>query len=161
VELGPAQGGGNGAEQEHGIEEDKAADSGVRVLAKNHESDEPDGRALEVQFFGGPVGQGHTGGSPEGVELAHEGVIELGRICLAGLELERAIVACQIAAETDQKFTGRRVDVEVEFSLEIMASKLAKAGLHLVSASRTERTAEGRLTDCASSHVTIFESPIL
>ena len=80
VEPGPAQHGGEGEAQQHGIQEDKAADGGVRVLAEHHQRDEPDGRSLEVQLVGGVVGQRDADGAEEGVERPHERVVELVRV---------------------------------------------------------------------------------
>lgn len=135
MELGPAQSGGHGTEEEHRIEEDEAADGGVRVLAKNHESDEPDGRELEVKRLGGKVGQGNAHGTPKSVELAHEGVVDFLGISLAGLELERSIVARKQSAQTNEELSGRRVNIEVEFALEVMATKLSETVRCIVLAS--------------------------
>lgn len=142
VELGPAQSRSDGAEQEHGVEENKAADGGVRVLAEDHESNEPNSSASEVQLLGRPVCQGDAGSSPEGIELAHEGVVELRRVCLAGLELERAIVASQIATQTDQEFTGRGMDIEVELAFQVMAAKLSETVRLTVSIATLSKTGQ-------------------
>ena len=106
VELDPAEGGGHSSEQEHRVEEDETANRGVRVFAEDHESDEPHGGELEVKLLSRPVRHGYASSTPEGVELAHESVVELLGVCLAGLELERSIVPSQVPAEPDQKFTG-------------------------------------------------------
>lgn len=107
MELGPAEGGRNSAEKQHRVEKDKAADGGVRVFTKDHESNKPDGSAPEIELFGGPVGHRHTDGAPEGVELAHEGVVDLGRVGLTRLELEGSIVTGEVSAEADEELTGR------------------------------------------------------
>lgn len=106
VELGPAESGRNSSEKEHRVEQDEAADGGIRVLAEDHQGDEPDGRAPELELLGGPVGHGHADGAPEGVELAHEGVVDLGRVGLTRLELEGTIVAGEISAEADEELSG-------------------------------------------------------
>lgn len=126
VELGPAESGGDGAEEKHRVQEDEAADGGVRVLAEDHQGDEPDSGAAEVEFLCGPVGHGHAHGAPEGVELAHKGVVDLLGVGFAGFELEGSIVAGEISAEADKQLSGGGMDVKVEFALEVVASKLAK-----------------------------------
>lgn len=162
MELGPAQSGGNGTEKKHRVEEDETADGGVRVLAENHESDEPDGRELEAKLLGGIVGHGNTHGSPESVELAHEGVVDFRGVGLAGLELERSIVTSKQSAQTNEELSGRRVDIEVELALEVVATELSETVRCIVSASLEIC---GIWTDgCAhwaSSHVTMGERPIL
>lgn len=135
MELGPAQRGGHGTKEEHRVEEDEAADGGVRVLAENHKSDEPDGRELEAKLLGGIIGQGNANGTPESVELAHEGIVDLLGVGLAGLELERTIVASEQSAQTNEKLSGRRVDIEVELALEVVATKLSETVRCLGSAS--------------------------
>lgn len=88
MEFRPAEDSGNSTEQEHGVEKNEAADGGVRVLAENHQSDQPDSRALQVQLTGGKVSQRNAENAPEGIECAHKGVVELFGIGLAGFELE-------------------------------------------------------------------------
>lgn len=162
MELGPAQSGGHGTEEEHRVEEDEATNGGVRVLAENHESDEPDGRELEAELLGGIVGHGNAHGSPESVELAHEGVVDFLGVGLAGLELERSIVTGKQSAQTNEELSGRRVDIEVKLALEVVATKLSETVRCIVSASfdiygiRVDRCAYW-----ASSHVTMGERPIL
>ena len=51
VELGPAEHGREGEEEQHRVQQDKPADSGIGVLDKDHERHEPDSRPLEVQLL--------------------------------------------------------------------------------------------------------------
>lgn len=97
VELGPAENGCEGEAEQHRVEKDEPADGRVRVLEQNSERDEPDGWPPEVERLRSVVGQGNADGSESAVEQAHEGVVELRRVCLAGLELERAVVSSQIS----------------------------------------------------------------
>ena len=180
VELGPAESGSDGAKQEHRVEEDEAADGGVRVFAENHQGDEPDGGAAELKLLGGPVGHGHADGSPEGIELAHEGVVDLLGVRLARLELEGSIVTGEVSAEADEELSGRGLrsvsegslvdcvreggtcmHVEVEFALQIVAAELSKTvGDGCQRSRRIAREGAG-WTHWASSQVTIGERPIL
>ena len=127
MELGPAEHGGECEAEQHRVEEDETADGGVRVLAKNSQSNKPDGRSPEVQFFCSQVGQWHADGAERGVEKAHEGVVQLLRVCLARLELKRSVVSCEVARETDQHLAEGRVDIEVELALEVVGTELAEA----------------------------------
>ena len=88
VELGPAENCGECKAEKHRVEEDEAADSGVRVLTKNSQSNKPDGWPPEVQFFRREVCQWHADSTKCGVEKAHEGVVQLLRVSLARFELE-------------------------------------------------------------------------
>ena len=109
VELSPAEDGGDSAEEEHRVEQDKAADGGIRVLAEDHEGDEPDSRSPQVQLLGREVGQGNAQDPPESIERAHEGIVKLLGIGLTGLELEGAIVSGKDTGETDEDFAEGRV----------------------------------------------------
>ena len=120
VELGPAEDGGEGEAEEHGVEENEAADSGVRVLAENSQGDEPDGRPPEVQLLCSEVGQRNADGAKCRVEEAHEGVVQLRGVRFSGLELERAIVSCEVSGQTDEHLSERWVDIEVELALEVV-----------------------------------------
>lgn len=109
VEFGPAEDGGYSTEKEHRVEEDEAADGRIRVFAENHEGDEPDSRTPQVQLLRGVIRQWNTEYSPEGIERAHKGVVELLGVGLAGLELERSIVSGEDSREADKDFTERGV----------------------------------------------------
>lgn len=102
VEFGPAKNSSHGTREEHGVEKDEAADGRVRVLAEDHQRNEPDRRTPQVELLSGPVGHGNTDGAEEGVELAHKGVVDIFGVSLAGLELERAVVTCKVARQTDE-----------------------------------------------------------
>ena len=97
VELGPAEDSGECEAKQHRVEKDEAADGGVRVLAEHSQGNEPDGRSPEVQFLRGEVGQGDADGTEGRVKETHEGVIQLRRVCLARLELERPVVSCEVS----------------------------------------------------------------
>jgi len=97
VESRPAKNRCEREAEKHGVEKNEPADSGVRVLEENHDSDEPDGGSLEVQLPRCEVGQRDAGSTERGVENAHEGVVELLGVCLPRLELERSIVSCQVS----------------------------------------------------------------
>lgn len=127
MKFGPAEDGGECEAEQHGIKENETADGGVRVLAKNSQSDEPYSRSPEVQFLCSEVGQRYADSTERGVEEAHEGVVQLLRICFARLEFERSVVSCEVARETDQHFSKRRVDIEVELALEVVGTELAEA----------------------------------
>ena len=116
MKFRPAQNSGESEAQEHRIEKDEPADGGVRILAQNHKGDEPNGRTLEVHLAGGVVGQWYTHSSKEGIESTHEGVVELIRVFLSGLEFEGTIVACHVTRQSNQHLSKRRVHIEVEFS---------------------------------------------
>lgn len=83
VELGPAESSGDSAKQEHRIEEDEAADCGIRILTEDHQSNKPDGSAAKIELLSSPIGHGNANSAPEGIELAHEGVVDIGGVGLA------------------------------------------------------------------------------
>lgn len=97
VELGPAENRSNGTAEEHRVEQDEAADGGVRVLTEHHQRNEPHSRALQVELLGSPVGHGHADSTKDGIELAHKSVVDILGVLLARLELKRAVVSRQVA----------------------------------------------------------------
>ncbi len=48
VEFGPTEHGREGKEQQHTIEQNKPADSGVAILAQNHRRHKPHRRSFEM-----------------------------------------------------------------------------------------------------------------
>lgn len=80
-----------------------------------------------MQFFGSEVGKGNADDTEEGVEGAHEGVVELLRIVFTRLEFERTVVTSHDTRETDEHFTERGVDIEVVFVLNVVASEFTEA----------------------------------
>ena len=88
VKSSPAQHSCKCEAQKHGIQKNESADRGIGIFAKNHQSDEPNGRSFEVQFAGSVVGERDADGTKKGVERPHEGVVELIRILLSRLEFE-------------------------------------------------------------------------
>jgi hypothetical protein len=133
VEPRPAEDGGEGEEQKHAVEQDEPADRRVAVLKQHHGCHQPDGGALKVQLLGGEVGERNAEGAEGGIEQAHEGVVELFRVGLAGLEFEGAVVVGEVAGQADEHFAERRVDIEVELALEVVRTKLAEAVVEVVS----------------------------
>lgn len=83
VELGPAKNSGHCTTEKHGVEKDESADGRVRVLAENHEGDEPHSRALQIELFGSPIGHGNADGAEQGIELAHKGIVDIRRVGLS------------------------------------------------------------------------------
>jgi hypothetical protein len=133
VEPRPAEHSGESEEQKHTVEQDEPADRGVAVLEEHHSRHEPDGRALEVQLFGSEVREGNAERAESGVEQAHESVVELFGVSLAGLELEGAVVVSEVAGEANKHLSERRVDIEVELALEVVGTELAEAVIESVS----------------------------
>jgi hypothetical protein len=126
VELGPAQNCGNSTAKQHGVEQNKAANGGVGVLAKDHERDEPDGRLPQVELLSSVIGHWDTDDAEEGIESAHESVVEFFGVFLARLELECTVVAGEDTGETNEHLAERGVDVEVVFMLDVVASEFAE-----------------------------------
>jgi hypothetical protein len=114
VEPGPAEDGGESEEQDHC-------------------SNQPDRRPLEVELLCGEVCERDAEGAKGRVEQAHESVVELFRVGLAGLELEGAIVVCEVAGQTDEHFAERRVDIEVELAFEVVGTEFTEAVVRMVS----------------------------
>jgi len=133
VKPRPAEHSGESEEQEHAVEQNEPADRGVAVLEEHHSRDEPDGRALEVQLLGSEVRERNAERAKGGVEQAHESVVELFGVCLAGLELEGAVVVGEVAGEANKHLSKRRVDIEVELALEVVRTELAEAVIEPVS----------------------------
>jgi hypothetical protein len=129
MEFGPAENSCEGEAEQHGVEENESADSGVRVLAEDSQCDEPDSGSPEVQFLRSKVCQGNADGAKSGIEEAHEGVVQLLRVCLSRFELKRSVVSCEVTGEADEHFSERRVDIEVEFALEVVRSKFTETVL--------------------------------
>lgn len=126
VEFGPAKSGSKGSAKKHGVEENEAADCGVRVLAEHHQGNKPDGRSGQLELLGSKVGHGDTSNAKGGIKGSHECIVDIFGIFLARLEFEGSVVAGEDSGEAYQHLSERRVDVEVVFMLDIVASKLAK-----------------------------------
>jgi hypothetical protein len=127
VELGQTQDGGDSATEQHGVEQDETADGGVGVLAEDHEGDEPDGGAGELELAGRVVCHGDAHYTEEGVEDSHKGVVDLLGVLLSGLELEGSVVASENTRQADQHLSERWVDIEIVFVLDVVAAELAEA----------------------------------
>ena len=129
VKLRPAKDRGEGEEQQHTIQQDEPADSRIAVLKQHHSSNQPHRGPLEMQLPRRKIRQRHAHG-PEGrIEQAHIGIIQLFGVRLTTLKLEGSIVACQVARQTDQHLAEGRVDVEVEFALEVVGAEFAEVCL--------------------------------
>jgi hypothetical protein len=126
VELGPAEDSSDGATQQHGVEKNESANGGVRVLAKNHQSNEPDSRAAQLELSSSEISQGNANNAKGGIEGTHKGIIDIFRVFFARLKLERSVVTSEDSRETDEHLAERRVDIEVVFMLNVVASKLAE-----------------------------------
>ena len=132
VEPGPAEDGCKSEEQEHAVKQDEPADRSVAVLEQNHGSNQPDRRPLEVELLGGEVCERDAECAKGGVKQAHERVVELFRVGLAGLEFEGTIVVCEVAGQTDEHFAERRVDIEVELAFEVVGTEFTEAVVRMV-----------------------------
>lgn len=116
MELGPAEGRGDSAAEQHGVEEDESADGCVRVLAKHHQGDEPDSGAAEIELFCRPISHWHADCAEKGIELAHEGVVYFLGICFARLELEGTVVPGKVPRQSNQELAqGRLRHVRIIF----------------------------------------------
>jgi hypothetical protein len=120
VESGKAEHGRESEEKQHGIQQNEAADGGVRVLAQNHQGHEPSTSLRQPELLCRVVRQRNAERSEGGIEDSHEGVVDLRRVFLSGLEFERAIVTGQVSRQTNEYLPQRRVDIEVELSFQIM-----------------------------------------
>jgi len=129
VETSPAENSGESKEEKHRVEQNETTDGGVRVLEQNHQGDEPSGGLAEVELLCSVVGQGDAQSTESCVELAHEDVVDLLGISLTRLELEGTVVTGQITRKANQHLSQRRVDIEVEFALEVVRAKFAKMRL--------------------------------
>lgn len=127
VELGPAKDGSDCSAKEHRIEQDESADGGVRVFAKNHESNEPNSRASQLQLAGRVVSHGNADNAEEGIECTHKGIVDIFGVLFTGLEFEGTVIASENSRETNEHLAEGRVDIEVVFVLNIVASELSKA----------------------------------
>lgn len=120
MKLGPAKDSCECEAEQHGVEQNEAADGGVRILAQHSQRHEPDSRPLEVELLRGEVCQRNADSAKCRVEEAHEGVIQLLRVCLSRLELERSIISCEVARETNEHLSKRRMDIEVKLPLKVV-----------------------------------------
>lgn len=127
VESCPAQGCCESEAKKHRIQQDKARDCRVRVLEQNHQADQPDCGTAEIQLARGVVGERHADDAKHGVEGAHESVIHILRVLLAGLELKRSVVASKIARKAHKHLPERGMHIKVELALQVVGSELSKA----------------------------------
>lgn len=128
MEFGPAENSGKGEEQQHRVEENESADSGVGVLAKHHQGHKPDGQFPEVQFLCRVVCQWDAKSTECCVEDSHGCIVQIYRVGLARFELERAIVSSDVSRKTNEHFTERRVDIEVELAFEVVGPEFTETG---------------------------------
>lgn len=133
VEPRPAEDSSKSEEQKHAVEQNEPANRGVAVLEQDHGRHQPDCRALEVQLSSGEVGERDAEGTEGGVEQAHESVVELFGVGLAGLEFEGAIVVGEVARKANKHLAERRVDIEIELALEVVGTEFTEAVIELVS----------------------------
>jgi hypothetical protein len=122
-----AQRGGKGEAQQHGVEENEPRDGGVGVFKQYHQTDQPDSRPAEIHLPSRIVCKRNTHDPESRIEHAHEGVVDVFWIGLAGLELERPIVTGQVTGQTNQHLSQGRMNVEVELALQVMRAEFSKA----------------------------------
>ena len=139
MELSPAKNRGKCEAEQHGIEENEPADSGVRVLEENHHGDQPNGGSPEVELPRREVRQWNADSPEKCVKHTHEGVVELLWICLSRLEFKRPIVPCHVSREADQHLSEWGMDIEVELALKVMRTELPETGLRVSNAPKQER----------------------
>ena len=128
MKLGPAQHRRESKKQQHRVQQNEPRNRRIRVLKQHHQRHKPDRRTAKVQLLGRIVGEGHAEGAEGGVEEPHEGVVDVLGVFLARLEFEGAVVAGQVAGETDEHLSERWVHVEVEFAFEVVGAEFAEAG---------------------------------
>ena len=128
MNLRPTQHRRESKKQQHRIQQNKPRNRGIRVLKQHHQRHQPDGRTAEIQLLGRIVSEGHAEGAEGGVEEPHEGIVDVLGVFLAGLEFEGAVVAGEVAGETDEHFPEGWVHVEVEFAFEVVGAEFAEAG---------------------------------
>jgi hypothetical protein len=126
MEFGPAEDSCECKEQQHGVQQNETTDRGVGVLAQNHQGDEPNGKFAEVELLGRVVSDWHAHCTKGGVENAHECVVQVFWVSLTRLEFEGTVVASEVAGETDEHLSERRVNIKVEFALEVVGTELAE-----------------------------------
>lgn len=97
MESGPAKHRRKREAKQHRIQQNKSTDSSIRVLAQHHQGNEPNSRTLKVHLASGIICQWNRDSTEEGVECAHDGIVELFRVFLARLEFEGAVVPCEVA----------------------------------------------------------------
>jgi hypothetical protein len=102
MEPSPAEYSSERKTEEHGIQKDESANGCVGVLAQDHKCNEPNSRALEVQLARSIIRKRYANSPEESVEGTHEGIIEFIWIFLPRFELERPIIACKVAGETNE-----------------------------------------------------------
>lgn len=126
MKLSPAENRREREEQQHRIQQNETTDGSVRILAQNHKRNKPDGQLAEVQLLCRVICERDAHGAESRVEDTHEGVIQVFWVCFARFEFEGAVIACEVAGETDEHFAQGRVDIEVKFAFEVVRSELAE-----------------------------------
>ena len=138
VESGPAHHRGESEAEQHRVEENEPGDGRVGILTQHHQTDQPDSGPTEVELPSGIVSKRHTYNTEHGIEGAHKGVVDIFWILFSGLEFKGTIVSREETRQTNEHFSERRVDVEVELTLQIVGTKLAEA-IHVSYQSRSLR----------------------
>lgn len=127
MEFGPAKSCRKGKTEQHGIEQDEPRNRRVGVLEEDHQTDQPDSGSAKIEFAGGEICERDAYHAKEGVEKTHKCVIDVFRILLSRFKLEGSIVARQISRQADQHLPQGWMDVEVEFTLNIVGAKFSEA----------------------------------
>lgn len=127
VESCPAQRGCEGEAEKHGIQKNEAGNGRIRVLKENHQADQPDGGPAEIQIASSVVGERDTDDAKQSIEGAHKSIVHIFRVLLAGLELKGSVVAGKVARKANKHLTQGRMNIEVEFALQIVRTELSEA----------------------------------
>lgn len=102
-------------------------DTSAVLTTKDHQRNQPRCHLRELELLCREVCQRNTESTESGIEYSHRRVVDLRRIMFAGLELERTIVACEVAGQAYQHLSQWGMDIEVELAFQIMRSKLSEA----------------------------------
>lgn len=150
--------GGEGEEEEHGVEKNEAANDEPCVVAKHHDRQQMARTPIPPQCSTCAVGEWDHGHAEHGENDAHAYVVDVVGIRFATLELKVAAIPAQKTGETDDHFAERRMYVKVEFVLEVMGAKLAKVCLDGQSQARGAK--RSLISSLTSSHTTLAFRPI-
>ncbi|KAH3659851.1 hypothetical protein OGATHE_005896 [Ogataea polymorpha] len=102
---------------------------GAGAADGNSRHEEPHGFKIKAQLFHGEVSKGNTQGAEGCVKQSHLDVINVLRVGLAGREIPRPVISCQISRESHQHLAQWGVNVVVELVSEVVRAEFAKMGL--------------------------------
>ena len=124
--------------QQHRIQQNKPRNRSIGVLKQHHHGHKPDRRPTKVQLSRRVVCQRYAESAERRVEEPHESVVDILGVFFAGLEFKGAIVAGEVAGETNKHFSEGWVHVEVEFAFEVVGAEFAEA----------DRVVSGKVSRC-------------